>query len=230
MELTDISGIKLRNAARLTSHGIHSVKDFYRADRKLLERAFESINGYYWYLRLHGWEIDDVEFPRRTFGNSVALGQPITEPHELSPILQKLVEKMSFRMRKGGFKTKGVHVGILYKGGTFWHRQVTIPNILLDSRDIFKVAFKIFMSSPYRGIVQNLSVACFNLIKEKESQLELFNDVGKKERLATAIDDLNKKWGDYTVSPAQLLSAGNNVKDRISFGGIKDLEEFTLSE
>jgi len=230
MELTDISGIKTRNAARLTSHGVHSVVDFYNADRKRLEAAFQSINGYYWYLRLHGWEIDDVEYPRRSFGNSVALGEPLSEPHELSPILQKLVEKMGFRMRKAGYKTKGLHVAILYQGGTFWHHQVTIPDVLIDSRDIYKVAYKIFMMSPYKGAVRDLAVSSFNLIKADNMQLELFSDVGKKEKLAKAVDSINNKWGDYTVSPAMVLVAGDNVKDRIAFGGIKDLEEFTLSE
>src|SRR4051795_4905148 len=36
-------------------------------------QVFRSVLGYYWYLRLRGWEIDAVDFQRKGFGNSYAL-------------------------------------------------------------------------------------------------------------------------------------------------------------
>ena len=228
LSLTDISGIKSRFAARLSSFGIHSTTDFYLSSSKELQKAFHSIIGHHWYLRLHGWEIDDVEFPKRSFGNSVALGQPVSTIEEVSPILQKLVEKIGTRMRKSGYRTKGVHVSILYKSGTFWHHQHTLPTVLIDSRDIYKEAYRIFLKSPYKGQVRDLAVSCFNLVGNDTTQLELFDDFEKKESLVGAVDKLNERYGDYTITPGMMLGTGDTVKDRIAFGNIKELEDFII--
>ena len=52
LKLTELCGIKLRNAVRLNNMGIFSVLDFFEAPYPKLKAAFESILGYYWYLRL----------------------------------------------------------------------------------------------------------------------------------------------------------------------------------
>src|SRR3990170_4916979 len=143
LSLTDLPYIKLRNAVRLNSVGVYKVTDLYNAPLWKLKAAFESINGYYWYLRLRGWEIDDVIFGRRSYGNSYALPKPLTKPEELSHILAKLVTKMGARLRRAGYKARGVHVAISYRDGGFWHKGVTLDKVIFDTRDIYKKAFKI---------------------------------------------------------------------------------------
>ena len=224
--LTDLSGIKIRNAARLAGTGIYSVVDFYRADVRTLKTAFSSINGYYWYLRLRGWEIDDFELGRKSYGNSYALPKPLVSPEELSPILSKLVEKMGRRLRHADYKARGIHVSIIYRDWSHWHKGISFPKVLFDSRDIYKKAFKIMCSAPYKKPVRELAVSCFNLLKSDFSQLELFEDVLKKESLVKAVDRVNKYWGDFVITPARMISAKEAVPDRIAFGGVKELEEF----
>jgi len=224
--LTDLSGIKVRNAARLVSVGIHSVVDFYRADARTLKAAFSSINGYYWYLRLRGWEIDDFELGRKSYGNSYALSKPLITPEELSPILSKLVEKMGRRLRHADYKARGIHISIAYRDWSHWHKGVSFSKVLFDSRDIYKKAFKIMCSAPYKKPVRELAVSCFNLLKSDFSQLELFEDVVKKESLVKAIDKVNEYWGHFIISPARMINAKEAVPDRIAFGGVKELEEF----
>ena len=140
LKLTDLPYIKIRNALRLNGMGIFTVCDFYRSPLWKLRAAFESINGYYWYLRLRGWEIDATAFARRSYGNSYALPQPFMELPDLSPILSKLTEKMGFRLRRAGYNARGVHVAVGYRDGSFWHRGVSFPQNLSDSREIYKKA------------------------------------------------------------------------------------------
>jgi len=226
--LTDLCGIKLRSAARLNSMGIFSVLEFYEASYQKLKAAFESILGYYWYLRLRGWEIDDVIFGRRSYGNSFALPKPLERIDELSPVLSKLVQKMGGRLRAAHYKAQGVHLAIAYRDGSFWHQGVTTSKVLFDSRDIYKVAFKLLNRSPYRKPVRELAVSVFNLMDEGSLQLELFDDLEKKERIVSAIDSVNERWGNFVITPARMLGAKDVVIDRIAFGGVKELEEFTL--
>ncbi|MFZ5933072.1 MAG: DNA polymerase Y family protein [Patescibacteria group bacterium] len=228
LALTDLCGIKFRNALRLNSFGIYSVLDFYKAPYWKLKAAFESISGYYWYLRLRGWEIDDVIFARRSYGNSYALPKPLVKVEELSPILSKLVAKTGKRFRHAGYKVKGVHLAIGFRDGSFWHKGVTTSSVLFDSRDIYKVAFKLLYLCPYRKPVRGIAVSLFNLTREPSLQLDLFENEGRKENLVKAIDAVNERWGDFVVTPGRMLGTEKVVIDRIAFGGVKELEEFTL--
>ncbi|MEK7112721.1 MAG: DNA polymerase IV [Patescibacteria group bacterium] len=229
LELTDLCGIKTRNAARLGGMGIYSVLDFYEAPYWELKAAFESILGYYWYLRLRGWEIDDVAFARRSYGNSFALPKPLTTIEELSPVLSKLVEKTGRRVRRAGYKIQGVHLAIVYRDGASWHKGVTTSKVLFDSRDIYKIAFRLLARSPYRRPVRELAISVFNLLPEASLQLELFDDIGRKEKIVKAVDKLNERWGDFVITPARMIGTKEAVIDRIAFGGVKELEEFTLN-
>ena len=228
LKLTDLPYIKMRNALRLNGMGIYALTDFYQAPLWKLKAAFQSINGYYWYLRLRGWEIDEVPFGRKSYGNSYALPKPFTSLEELSPILSKLVTKMSSRLRAAGYKAYGVHLAVGYRDGSFWHKGASFEKALFDVRDIYKRAFATLSFSPYKKPVRELAVSCFNLIRADFSQLDLFEDVIKKEKLADSIDKINERWGDFIVTPARMLGTRDFVPDRIAFGGVKELEEFTL--
>lgn len=226
LQLTDLNGIKARNTTRLNSMGVYTVVDFYRASVKILKAAFNSVSGYYWYLRLRGWEIDDVLFARKSYGNSYALPKPLKTKEELSPILTKLVEKTGARLRRAGYRARGVHAAISYRDGSYWHKGVTFERSLFDSREIYKRAFRILSMCPHKKPVRVLAISCFNLIKSSSSQLELFENAQKKEALTKSIDEVNKRWGDFVITPARMLLAKDNVQDRIAFGGVKELEEF----
>lgn len=227
--LTDLPYIKLKNAARLNSMGIYSLRQFYEAPLWKLKGAFASIAAYYWFLRLRGWEIDDVEFGRHSYGNSYALPIVASSLEDLSPILSKLVEKMSRRLRKAGFMARGVQIAVSYRNGGFWHKGISFPQDLFLPKDIYKKALGILAQSPYKTPVRDLAVSCFKLRKRNYLQLSLLDDVIKGVSLVEAIDQINERFGEYLITPARLLLANKDaVPDRIAFGGVKELEEFTL--
>lgn len=230
LNLTDLPYIKTRNAARLNSVGIYTVLDFYNAPLWKLKSAFQSINGYYWYLRVRGWEIDNVEFGRRSYGNSYALPRSYYKLSDLSPILSKLVVKMSSRLRQAGYYAQGVHLAVSYRDGSSWHKGEKTKQVIFETRDIYKHAHNILMKSPRRP-VRDMSVSCFNLLKSDSVQLGLFEDISKKKSLTDSIDKINNRWGNYVITSARILYADkNSVPDRIAFGGVKELEEFSLRE
>ena len=228
LSLVDLCGIKTRNAIRLNNAGVYTVLDFYKASVQKLKAAFGSILAYYWYVRLHGWEIDNVTFGRRSYGNSFALPKPLLRVEELAPILQKLTEKTGMRMRKAGYVARGVHLAIAYRDNSFWHKGVSLPDYIFDSRDIYKVAFKLLNMSPYRSPDRNLAVSCFNLERVKNMQLSFLEDFDKKQKLVNAIDLINERWGNFVITPGGMLGTDNVVIDRIAFGGVKELEEIVI--
>jgi DNA polymerase-4 len=222
--LTDLTGIKEKNAARLNSLGIFTVWDFYEAPIWKLKAAFESINGYYWHMRLHGYEIDRVEFGRRSYGNSYALPKPFETVSDLSPLLSKLVTKMSARVRKAGLAARGIHVAIWYRDGGVYHRGFKTQRDLRSTASFYEAALVILKESPQKP-VRNLAVSSFNLRPFSPIQGELFVDTDRILSLTAACDQVNTRYGTYTITPARVLPAKQNIPDRIAFGNVKELEE-----
>ncbi len=229
LKLTDLCGIKKANSKRLESMDIFSVEDFYNAPVWKLKAAFHSIAGYYWYLRLRGFEIDDVEYARRSYGNSYALPKPYTNPKDLAPILQKLCEKAGSRMRRAGYMARGVHLSITFRDWNGWHHGQTQNSLIFDSRDIYKTAFQILLSCPDIKPVRNLAVSCFNIEKPESHQTSFWEEYDKKRRLVRAVDQVNNRWGGFVITPARMAGTGGVVHDRIAFGGVKELEEIITS-
>ena len=79
--------------------------------------------------------------------------------------------------------------------------------------------------SPYRSPVRNLAVSCFNLEKARNIQLSLLSDFDKKQKLVSAVDQINERWGNFVITPGRMLGTDSVVIDRIAFGGVKELEE-----
>jgi DNA polymerase-4 len=229
LELTDLCGISHGYACRLNQAGFFTVVDVYEAAPWELKAAFGSIVGHYWYYRLRGWEIDDVEFRRKSFGHSYSLPKPLTSTDELAPILHKLVEKMGARLRRAGYRTQGVHVCVAYRDHDYWHQSIKLARTIFDSRDLYREAYHLLCRAPLRKPVRNLAVSCFNLSRRDAIQLELFDDVEKQERLVDALDSINERWGNFAITPARMLGTEDQVIDRISFGSIKELEEEILA-
>lgn len=225
LQLVDLHYIKKANAARLNSAGIFTVTEMYYASIQQLRIAFQSILARWWFMRLRGYEVDDREFLRHSYGNGVALGKTYITPEDISPVLQKLVEKTSRRMRKAGYKARGVHLAVGFKDGGFWHKGYSLQSLVFDGREIYRLMYQILWKCPYRKPMREIYVTCFDLIKEAQTQLELYDDVEKKESLNEAIDQINDRWGNFTIVPANMLGTNDVVMDRIAFGGIKELEE-----
>jgi len=220
LSLTDLNGIKQANAVRLHGQGINTVLDFYAAPFPVLRSAFHSVCSYYWYLRLRGWEIDDVDFGRKSFSHMYSLPIPKSAPKDLSPTLHKLVEKLGFRLRGAGYGALGVHLGLLYRNGTFWHHGRLSREPLFDSRDIYTHLYKILLSSPYSFPVANISVSCFNLVKNTVFQPDLFGRLDRSLRLTKALDSVNSRWGNFVIASAAMINTKNLVPDRIGFGNV----------
>ena len=229
LKLTDLTGIKERNAARLNGMGIYSVLDFYEAPIWRLKAAFHSITGLYWHTRLAGYEVDNVEFARRSYGNSVALGKNLSKIEELSPILARLTEKMCSRLRGAGYSASGIHLMLAFKNGSWWHRGRLLSQAYFNSGDLYKAAFRLLIEANPASPVLNIAVSCFGLSRENSLQLNFFEDIGKKQNLTLAVDDINERWGGFTVASARSFGGAKVVMDRIAFGGIKELEEFSLN-
>lgn len=222
IQLSDIQGIKQRNILRLNNVGIDTPLQFYEASIPNLKRAFGGIVGYYWYLKLHGFEINNITLSRKSFGNSYALYKATNDIDELSQILCKLVEKMGARLRKANYTAQGIHVSCLLSDYSYWHRREKTVIPLYTNSDLYKEAQKILLTKPKNKLVRILAVSCHYLQKNLFRQTSLLTDEIKKQRLTQAIDEINDRYGAFVVYSARMMGMENKVLDRIAFGNFGD--------
>ena len=89
---------------------------------------------------------------------------------------------------------------------------------IFDSNDIFRELVKLLELSPIKENIRNIAISTFKLKSKRSLQLEIFEDVIRKEELNKSIDAINKRYGDYTVYSARMILSSDIAKDRIAFG------------
>lgn len=218
LRLADLNGISRGNSLRLNQVGIFSALDFLLADYLQLKSAFRSVNAYYWYQKLRGWEIDDFETKRGSFSHSYVLPKPIETESELMRTLYKLSYKLGERMRQAEFSAHLISASIKYEKSSYWWDHRRTEEAIFDSADIYAEAWKILRKRPSQSVaIRKVSVACYALERNNHLQLDFFKDVEKKANLVKSVDSINKRWGPV-IKPARLLDSDKIAPDAIAFG------------
>ncbi len=246
MKLTDFCGIKEGNAERLRTFGIMTPLAFFRANAKDLKRAFRSIVGYHWWLRLHGYE-DGVmykEFEKedassaqgsgepkqKSFGQSYALGKPYypNDPH-LWQIMTQLTMKMGKRLRHDGFAAYGVGISLLFDGHAHWHTQEKKPAPMFTDNDFYTALRTMLAHAPMQP-VKLLAVYCYMLIHDTALQPSLFSEDNRKRDITRAVDSIQDRFGDFVIYPARMARMEQKVLDRIAFGKVRGLPDVPFAD
>lgn len=217
-KLDDLTGIKEGMVNRLRLVGIRTPLDFYNASIRILKLACQSIVGYHWWLRLHGWEADDREFVRRTIGHQHALRKPLLPKDvELKHILYQLILKMGRRLRTDHLTASGIHVSCYYRDGDWWAKGEKQKAQLYADVDFCERAEKLLSLAPEK-LIRVISVSCFDFAENLYAQQTLFESDHKKEKITQALDTIAERWGEFTVIPGRLINVETKVQDKIGFG------------
>ncbi len=224
ISLVDLPGINFRYEARLNLAGIYSPLDFLNSPVfKLKDEVFKSINGYYWYLRLRGYLIDNIDYKRKSFGNQYALGHKTRDQKELSRLLMKLSEKTGRRLRAKRFYAKGIRLYLRFEDGSYFNRYKTLNYPIYASLDIYKSAYRILESINIISNVREMSVSVFKLSSKDPEQLDLFNGYPRSvDGLAEFSDTINDRYGEYTLIPALMANMEDLIIKRVAFGKNQD--------
>lgn len=230
VSLVDLHGINVRYQARLNAHGIFNPLDFLNADCDFLQKqVFKSIVGRHWYERLRGYEVDDVEFATKSIGQQYALPRETNDTREISRIIMKLCEKMGRRLRAKRQSAYGIHVSLVYKDWTSWHRQYKFNSEMVTTLELYANSLFVFNMRPEKKPVYKMSVSCYFLQDSARSMDTLFEFNDKKEKLrkvGSAMDEVNDRYGEFVITPALMMGMENQVIKRVPFGNVKELEDF----
>ncbi len=219
VELVDLPGINVRYKRRLRMYGINTPLDFLAADRRRLEKlVFGGITGYYWYLRLRGYEVDKYDTVRRSIGHQYALPKPTWDRKELSRLLAKLCEKVGRRLRRSGLTAGGIHLYLNFhnyqqagrdngfiggdnlESGRSWHQGHKVGSRLYSGGSIYRASKVLLERADISGKVRGMSITVYDLRPSNPEQLSLF-----KAELGMTSEDIKSVKGlgaDRHVSDA----------------------------
>lgn len=223
LKLTDLTGIAHRNEKRLNSVGIYTPLEFFDADVVTLQKVvFKSVVGEWWYKRLRGFEVDDVETQIGRVGRQYVLERFDLTRDEVVQRLHHLCESVGSRMRSQGLAARGVYVYAKTLDRRYWHSSTLSPLPFFSDQSIYIQAFRLFDNAP--GELKEIGVHCYALTTADGSQMSLFADELTRERqVVEAIDDINKRFGDRTIHSADTLNTGIYVKTKVPFGSTRYL-------
>ena len=223
LKLTDLTGIATRNERRLNSVGIYTPLQFFNADPVTLRKiVFKSVVGEWWYKRLRGFEVDDVETQIGRVGRQYVLERFDLTRDEIVQRLHHLAESVGARMRSQGLAARGVYVYAKTIEREYWHSSSLSPLPFFSDQSIYSQVLQLFDRAPDQ--IREIGMHCYELTASDSSQLSFFADEIIRERqVVQAIDEINKKFGDRTIHSADTLNTGIYVQTKIPFGSTRYL-------
>jgi len=223
LKMTDLTGIAHRNEKRLNSVGIFTPLEFLQADVVTLQKiVFKSVVGRWWYDRLRGFEVDDVESDIKRVGRQYVLESFTLSQDEISQRLHHLCESVGSRMRSQNKSARGIYVYAKTLERGYWHASMMSQVPFSSDQTISLLARQLFEKAP--DGLKEIGLHCYELEPIESQQVSFFNDQIVHERQVTdAIDGINGRFGERTIHSANTLGTGIYVKQKIPFGSTRYL-------
>jgi DNA polymerase-4 len=225
LELTDLSGIGRHYEARLNTVGIFTPMDFLNASSSTLKRlVFRSVVGDDWYQRLRGYEVDDEPTKLGQVGRQFVLDKRTSEDSFILPRFQYLCETTGTKLRYNNVDARGVLVWLVLASGEYWQARKMFKSTFYTDREVYARALYLFNQRP-KVAVTTIGITCYKLTPTKRSQSSLFEQVNKEEWLTQAVDEINERFGIFTVHSLNSLEGKTIVRQKIpAFGGSRYFE------
>lgn len=223
LKLTELTGIAYRNQHRLNSVGIFTPLQFLDADKVTLHKVvFKSVVGEWWYKRLRGWEVDDIETKIGRVGRQYVLERFDLTHTEILQRLHHLCESVGSRMRRQNLSARGVYVYAKTLERGYWHASVLTPLPFFSDQSIYAQAQHLMAKAP--DGLKEIGIHCYELGPLENDQISLFADQITRERqMVEAIDVVNKRYGERTLHSADTLGTGIYVSQKVPFGSTRYL-------
>ena len=213
--IKDLCGIGPKMQQHLGRFGIKTCGELGRFPVEVLKRNF-GITG----ERLHcmGLGLDnspvvpDEEAEEvKSVGHSTTLERDIVERSEILRYLLQLSEMVGRRARKYKVAGRTITLTVRYADFTTFARQESRASHINNSEEIYQATVKILDGIELTQAIRLLGVKISNLRHHTE-QLPLFPAERKKALLANAMDDVNNKFGDFSVTFGSLLGKDSGSK------------------
>ncbi len=205
----DLCGVGTKTARQLELYGIKTCGELGRFPVNVLRKRFGVVGER---LSLMGRGIDGAPVVPaeeaeevKSVGHSMTLENDIEERQDILKFLLQLSEMVGRRARRYNVRGKTVTLSIRYADFDTWlGKQETLPCYINQSADIYQSAAEILDTLVLTQPVRLLGVRLSNL-QYGSGQLPLFAEERKKALLVHAMDEVNDRYGDFSITFGSLL-------------------------
>ncbi|MRR58048.1 MAG: DNA polymerase IV [Deltaproteobacteria bacterium] len=202
--IKELCGIGRQTERRLRLLGITTCGELGRFPVELLTRQF-GIVGHS--LHRMGKGLDDSPVvpaeetePVKSVGHSMTLERDIDQRADILKYLLQLSEMVGRRARRYGVSGKTVSLYVRYADFySSFGKQKTLPDYVSLSDDIYQAAVGILDSVTLEQPVRLLGVKLSGL-RSRAEQLSLFTDQTGKTAATRAMDQVNDRYGEFSVT------------------------------
>jgi len=215
LPIKDLCGIGAKTGQQLGNFGIKTCGDLGRFPVDILKRKFGVTGERLHYMGLgmdNSPVVPDEEAEEvKSVGHSTTLERDITERGDIQMYLLQLSEMVGRRARRYQVAGKTVTLTVRYADFTTFSKQESRVTHTNNSEEIYQAALKILDSIEPTQAIRLLGVKISNLRGHTE-QLPLFPEERKKALIASAMDQVNNKFGDFAVTFGTLLGKDSGSK------------------
>jgi len=128
------------------------------------------------------------------------------------------------KLRHKKLEARGVAVYLMFEGGDSWYERRMFRSSFFTNAEVYRRAMLLFNRRPTDDWVRMIAVSCYGLEPSKENQVSLLDEVNKEVWLTQAVDEINRQFGEFTVTYVSSLAAKDIVKQKIPFGSTRYFE------
>jgi DNA polymerase IV len=229
----DVPGIGSRMERRLNKAGICSIEDILKTQPKQLRSLWGNVNGERMWYGLHGYDVKAMPTGRGMFGHGRVLPPHLRDIGNARAFSRHLMAKAAFRMRRDKFYANKLWLWLDIRNGG-WFGQETL-HFVHDDQACLHALGKLWdrvKRECNRNIkIVRVGITLLDLAPSDGRQLDFFinddQDRKKWERITSAIDFLNRKYGKRVASVGPWTPPpGGYAGAKISYTRIPSSEDF----
>ncbi|MDX1268713.1 MAG: hypothetical protein R3311_15210, partial [Oceanisphaera sp.] len=207
--VTDLCGIAQGIGRFLSEHGVNYCGDMEKLPISVLSRRFGNLGRRIWYM-CQGADPDplhpDVAAPK-SIGHGKVMPPNTRNRDVLLTYLQHMCSKVGARMRRHEMEAKTFWIGLRIEGGWLGSKS-QLAGFSNDQQKIYQLGRRI-IDLYWKGEgIHQIQVTALDP-RPAAMQMDLFStQEGEKahQQLNRAMDSINERYGELTLSPARLLN------------------------
>ncbi len=220
--VTALSGIAAGIGEFLAAHGVYRCGQMRQLPVSVLARRFGNLGRRIW-LMCQGEDPDSVHLevpPPKSIGHGKVMPPATRDRDTILTYLRHMSEKVAQRLRRHDMAALQFFIGLHTRDG--WHgERLRLPLPSDDGHTIYRLCQRMLANCWQGEAVQQCQVTALDP-RPRQQQLELFTEcrmptssaapdaardsaTTHDEQANRVMDDINRRYGDFTLTPARLL-------------------------
>ncbi len=205
--VTALCGIGRGIGEFLAKYGVKTCGDMARLPIGILAKRFGNLGRRIWHM-CQGMDPDPVQTrvaAPKSMGHGKVMPPNTRDENVILTYLIHMSEKLAARLRRNNMQARRFAVGLRCRSGWIGGKYTcAIP--INDSHIIIELCREM-METEWRGEgINGVQITALDPVPAMQ-QMEMFTETAKKQqRLNAVMDQINQRYGEFALAPAQLLN------------------------